>query len=120
MKKILSVFVIAFIFTGCSISNTNGSHTDTPPAVTSQTTATKSSVPEATYGDRSGLLQDLKNGWWREYDNRKAEIQCAYDSEEISELEYLNALLLLEEEYYGWCSDEYNAVYNRIEECTED
>lgn len=107
------------ILTGCSAttpSSDKSSETTSTSATSAAHEESPQSLNEATYGDRSGLTRDLQKGWWKQHDARKEELQLSYDNGEISEIDYLNELLALEEEYYGWCSDEYNAVYARIEE----
>lgn len=124
MKKEILIFAALLILTGCSATTSSSDIVDTVIATETNGTSTTSVIhedslqntDETTDGNRSGLIRDVQKGWWKQHDARKEELQFSYDNGEISELEYLNELLVLEEEYYGWCSDEYNAVYARIEE----
>lgn len=114
VKKVILIFTALFIATGCSAVTTSTVKSSEITSITA-ISATQENTEETTDG-RSGLIRDLQRGWWEKYDSRKFDLQTAYNSGEITELEYLNALLALEEEYYGWCSDEYNAVYALIEQ----
>ena len=119
MKKEILIFAALLILTGCSVTtpSTDKSSETTDTTLTSVIHEDSlQNTDETTDGDRSGLLRDVQKGWWKQYDARKEELQFSYDNGEISEIDYLNELLTLEEEYYGWCSDEYNAVCARIEE----